>query len=87
MSNYHWMLTVKLSGGDLAIAAISSHAPDPGDLVELEGGTLATVVMRSLYGGCDDAEYLATVAVVKPMKVTCWYSRNHIEEDAADESC
>ena len=86
MSTYHWLLTVKLSGGDLAIAAMSNHAPDPGDLVELEGGALATVVTKSIFTDYDD-EYRAATAIVKPLKVVRWYEQKPVEEDAQNAPC
>ena len=86
MSNYHRLLTVKFSGGDLAIAEITDRAPDPGDLVELEDGTIATVVTRALFTQ-GDAEYQAVTAIVQPLKVTCWYERNPVKEAGEDVPC
>lgn len=79
MSNYTWLLTVK-AGDALQIASIKNSAPNPGDLVELEGGALATVVTRSLYSELDDAEYQKSVAVATPRKVVAYYSRHAVEE-------
>lgn len=80
MSNYVWLLTVKV-GNDLCIARVRSSSPDPGDLVELEDGTLAVVVTRSLYSGSEDAEYQKSVAVATPRKVVAYYNRHVVEED------
>lgn len=79
MNDYCWLLTVKV-GDTLCVASIRDGSPAPGDLVELEGGALATVVTRSLYSELDDAEYQKSVAVATPRKVVAYYSRHAVEE-------
>ena len=83
MTKYRWLLTVKLCGGDLAIAQTTDLAPSPGDLVELENGTIATVVIRSVYTD-DEAEYQASTAIVQPQKVVCCYERRPYPEENND---
>lgn len=80
MSNYNWLLTVKV-GDALQIASIQNGAPDPGELVELEDGTLAVVVMRSIYSGLEDNEYKKSIAIAPPKKVVAYYNRHTVEED------
>jgi hypothetical protein len=81
MSNYHWLITIKLSDGALAIASLTGSSPDPGDMVELEDGTLATVVTKSIFSDYDQ-EYQAATAIVPPRKVACWYERKEVKEPA-----
>lgn len=83
MSKYHWLLTVKLTTGELAIVAMRDSAPGPGDLVELEDGALATVVTKEIFTDYGIA-YQAATAIEPPRKVVCWYERNEIEEDSSD---
>lgn len=80
MSNYIWLLTVK-SGDTLQIASVKDSCPNPGDLVELEDGTLAVVVMRMICSGPEDAEYQSTAAIVTPKRVVAYYSRYAIKEE------
>lgn len=85
MNNFIWLLTVK-AGDTLQIASIKNNAPNAGDLVELEDGTLAVVVMRSIYSGTKDTEYQSSVSVVPPKRVVACYNRYTVEEetDAAE---
>ena len=85
MSNYHWLLTVKHSDGALDIAAVKEHAPDPGDLVRLDDGALATVITKSIFTDYGE-EYQHATAIVEPKKITAWYEYRPVEEDFDDAS-
>lgn len=85
MSNYHWLLTVLTGNGTLDMAAMPGPAPDPGDLVLLEDGSIATVVTKSIFTDHSE-EYQAAISFVKPKNVSCWYERKPVKE-AADAPC